>query len=191
MIKLFACLALFFFCTSTVHAEIQTVTVRWTSGLCDKGCSDKVGASLRKLKGADQVTINQGSGSASIKWKKNIPFNFYDVNVAMRVVGPRIRDVRMQVSGHIVQDGKNYYLVSTGDNSRFTLLGPVQASTHQYSIQYNPAVHPLTAEMIALLQKAEKANVEVTIDGPLFEPHRAPPMYFIIENLTIPEDEKG
>lgn len=175
--------------TPFAHAEIETVTVRWTEALCDKGCADLVATHLRKLQGADVVKVNQSSGTADIQWKKDRPFNFYDINMAMRTVGPRIKDVRMKVKGTVVQDGKSFILISSGDNTRFILLGPIQASTRQYSVQYNPVAHPLTPQMQSLLIDAQKQKTIVTIDGPLFEPFRAPPMYLILENLTTPDKQ--
>lgn len=178
------------FSSAHLSADIDHVTIKWTTGLCTSSCVTTLKDQFSKVPGVAKIEITQGQGQMSLQWKPNVPFNFIPINGAMSLVGLSIQDLRIKARGNISHDNQRVFLTSTGDNTRFQLLGPVQPSEHHYVIEFSPFTHPLSADMRKDLLDAEAAHQIVTIEGPILEPERSPPLYLIVERITQDKPNK-
>ncbi len=184
----FGILLSFLACNFFVSAEVEQVTVKWTPGLCITNCPQSLEKEFKKIKGVATISINQGSGQADLTWKPNEPFTYQLVSTAMRMIGLTIHDFRVRVKGTIRHDDHNVILVSIGDNTRFVLLGPITPSLHNQVIEHNVQNHPLAAGKRDQLLNAEMNNQIVTIEGPIFEGWKAPPLYLIAEQVQVQQN---
>lgn len=180
-----------------LNAEIEKVSVKWTPYQCDAGCVQNLDRQFRQIAGVADVTINMSAAQAEIRWRPNIPFSYTAIDTAMRMIGPSIdnRGLRLKVRGTIQHDARSVTLISTGDNSRFILLGPIVPSPTHYVEEESVWSHRPTPEARNEYLAAEDADQTVTVEGPLFQPEQAPPMYMIVEKKqfassksTGPED---
>lgn len=170
-------------CSHTdLFSEIKVISFNWTPGLCPQNCEVELERQLRTVPEIENVVINQNGGR--ISWKPDLQFSFVPINQASRMTGIRILTTRIKVKGKIEESMGNFYIVSSGDNTRIQLLGPIEASVDRYVIQQNIDSHPLTPNIRAQLMEAEKKKQLVSIDGPLFEPERIIILAMIIENIT-------
>lgn len=188
--KLCALVAGIMLYASCLQAEIVLVTVKWTVNLCQDYCVRNLYKELGKVKGVGEVVINQAGAQADLRWKPNVPFSFVDVDAAMRMVGPSIEDIRMKVHGTLTHTQDSVTLISTGDNTHFQLLSPIIPSKTQYVEEYNVATHTLWAATREQLLQAEANHLSVTIDGQLFRPEWAPPLYILIQKITVDQPKK-
>lgn len=172
------------------HAEIERVMVKWTPSLCQDSCVQGLKKQFANQQGVAEVEINQPAGQANLKWKPNVAFTFQAIHNAMAMIGLYINDLRVIVTGKISHDGNTVRLTSPTDGTTFQLLGPTQAQPLQYAQKYNIATHDLSEDTRQALLAAEKANQKVTIEGPIFEPYRAPPLRLIIERMQIENPNK-
>lgn len=138
------------------------------------------------MPGLAELTITQNQGQADIRWKPYAPFSFDSINSAMRLAGPRLKDVRVKVRGAIGHSGNNFFIKSLGDNTQFTLLSPARVRIGEY-LTKSLDVHVLAPEMRQKLLQAEREFVVAVIEGPLFEPtrNRGLALYLIIEQITF------
>lgn len=173
------------FASSCLHAEVQLVTIKWTQYLCYDDCVRLLEKQFAQVKGVSQVAINQAGAQAEIRWKPNVPFSYVDLDNAMRMVGPSIEDIRIKVHGTLSHTNYTVTLTSTGDNTRFQLLSPIIASTTQYVEENSVASHTLWASTRTQLLQAEQNKLAVTVEGQLFQPEQAPPLYIVIGNLSV------
>lgn len=171
-----------------LFSEIEKVSFNWTAGLCPQNCVIGLEQQLRQYPEIDSIVINQAGGQ--LTWKPNQIFSFIPLNQASRMVGIRILTTRVKVKGRIVESGGTFYIVSTGDNSRIQLIGPIQPSPDRYVIQQSIDSHPLSDAMKARLIEFEQKNKEVVVDGPLFEPARMMFLALIVENLTSAKEQQ-
>jgi hypothetical protein len=170
---------------SILNAEIEWITIRWTSSLCLDSCVKGLRARFSQIDGVADVYIDQAAGQAKLKWKPNKTFSYTPIHGAMAMIGLYIKDIHMKVHGTIMHDRQNVYLISSGDNTRFQLLGPVQVNTTGYSMQASATSHPLTNETKSLLLDVENKKGSVSIEGPLFQAWRAPPLYLITDQVNV------
>lgn len=182
--------ALFFI--QPLAAEIQRVQIKWQPASCSTGCAQLLAQKFQRLPGVAQVFINQASGQADIRWKPNYPFTYQTVYTPMQLVGLWYDDFRVKVRGIIQINGNQVTLVSLGDNTRFILLGTVDAQYGRYVTEYNTMTRPFSPSVMAQLQQAAIDSRVALVEGPLFMPERSPPMYLIVSqlNLVISEQEQ-
>lgn len=167
------------------QGEISKATVKWLNpGSCQESCITDMAKQFSAMNGAAEVILNQGAGQVDIRWKPRVPFSYYPINTAMRLVGPAINEIRASVRGTISHSSKTFILESLGDNTKFVLLGPVIPSMSQYTVTHNTDNRPLPAELQARLLKAEKDFEVVEIEGPLLDPWRYQVLYLIVEKAT-------
>lgn len=167
------------------RAEIQHVSVLWNSTICLEACAQAVAQRFRKMDGAASVSVSQPAGRADIDWKPDRPFSYFDIRDAMSWVGLSINKLRVVAKGKIFHDEKNFTLISSGDGSRFILLGQLNPTLGMYTERFNVASYHLSQDTIDKLVKAEKDGSSVTVEGPIFEPQRSPPLWLIIEQMTV------
>jgi hypothetical protein len=182
MKKLFILSALFFF---SLYGEVKQVTIIWDPGLCWDACIQTLHTQFLKINGVADVHINQGTGRAEIKWKPETPFSFAAINAALRFVGVRQRDIRLQVRGRVIFESGQYKLLSSGDNTSFTLFNPIIPQQRNYVEQFNPAARQLTPENEEALKEIKSKNLIITVEGPLYEPFRSPPYRLVLERYGV------
>jgi hypothetical protein len=175
--------------TAILGADIEKVTVQWTQARynCDAGCLRLLDNQFRRISGVSDVAIDQGAAQATLQWNPNVPFSYTAIDTAMRMVGPSIDNlgVRLKVRGTIRHDANSVTLISLGDNTNFFLLSPITPSSTQFVDTESVASRPLWPQVRTELLDAEAQNLIVTIDGPLFQPERAPPFYIIVEQKKV------
>lgn len=169
------------------QAEILDVRVTWTAAECQARCNQLLQAQFGRIYGVSSVQVNQQAGQADMKWKPKVIFSFQPIDAALRMVGPFPNDVRVKVRGKIQHDPANVKIISDGDGTSFYLLNPIIPVRNQFVIEDSPFNRPLTPDMRNKLLDAQKNNQMVTIEGPLFEPYRSPPLRIIVESLNIEE----
>lgn len=187
--KLFLILLLLGFSLNLL-AVIENVQLNWDNIQCQQDCANNLNKNFQKIKEVSEVTVNQQTGVATLKWQLNVPFNFRPIHEAYAKVGIHMIALRLKVSGTITQKGKQFLLVSSGDNSRFNLIGNITAKTHQYTAEKSPYNRPLTADLIKQFIQAEKDRSLVTIEGPILQPFQFPPLDLITENVSISQSKK-
>lgn len=183
--SIFSCI-----CSTSSHSEIESVSLNWTPLLCTQACITQLDREFRKVAGIAEVTLNQGAGAASIRWRPNYPFSFSDVNVPMRLVGLSIRDIHIKVRGTISHDAHSVTLTSLGDNTRFQLLNPLISRPGQQAPVFNLAARQLTPELRQQLIDTEVQKSTVSIQGQIFMPGRSSALQIVVGNLSVEDPNK-
>jgi hypothetical protein len=174
-----------------MNAEIQVLTIRWTPQLCQKNCIQLVERELRKIPGVKVISLDQGSGQATLTWKEGIPFQFSSINMAMRMVGLSIRDIRIKVTGRIQHNADIFYIVSNHDNTRFELLNPITPVRGGSVVEYNVAARKILPALQQQLLEGETQKLTATIEGPIFMPQRNTiPSQIVLDSLSFDEKDK-
>jgi hypothetical protein len=164
-----------------LSAEISKVTVKWGTGVCADSCIRDMQKQFSAINGVAELIINEQEAQIDLRWKPKTPFSFRPINSALRLIGPRIKDIRVSVRGVIRHDSQNVILESLGDNTEFILLGNITPSATDYVIQYNIENHALPQTVRQKFLESESNYEVVVIEGPLFEAIRSPPFYLIVE----------
>ena len=185
--RIILAISLFF---ATLSAEVQQVTLIWQPGLCAAPCVKELTKQLYKIPGVAQVNINESIGRAFIVWKPDAFFAFQPLNAAARYVGIRVDQIHLKVKGRIGMESGQVRLISSGDNTAFTLLNPLVPTARQYTVQWNPSTRKLSPELQAELLETQKNNWTVTIEGTFYEPYRSPPNLLIVEQLSVDKSQK-
>ena len=189
MFKLLANFFLFSSLIMPLGAEIEKVTITWTSALCADQCVKELIHYFSLVPGVAGVQIDQPGGRAIVRWKPNIPFTYQSMDTVTRLVGLYQNEIRVRVKGQISHNLQQMKITSVGDGTSFNLLGPVTPSKTQYVEENNAENRKLSPEMTNKLLDAENNSQLVTIEGPLFLPERSPPMQIIIETVQIEKIE--
>jgi len=169
----------------SLFANIQTVTLRWTAGQCSSSCIRGLTDQYNKLAGVSSVQMDQNAGQAILTWRPNVIFSYPQLQAATAMIGIFLQEIRMRVTGTITHDDQNFALISIGDGTTFQLLGPLTPSSSGMTIIANPATHPLPPYLQEQLLTAENNQQIVTVEGPLFEAHRSPPLYLIAGSVSV------
>lgn len=174
---------------SSVFAEIETVTIKWTSMLCLQTCVIGLDHQFRLLPAVADVQIDEGAGRAILRWRPGATFSYPPIETALAMIGISYDDfIRIKVRGTVIP-GAPFTLVSSGDQTPFVLLGPVEPSRTDQVIIYNIQTHTLSPQLKEQLLQAAAENSVVTIEGPLLSPERSPPLMLIVENLQVSKQE--
>lgn len=185
-------LALMILIQGFAFAEIQKILITWDVASCVPGCDNLLQRYFRQVRGVTDIKVNRGAGEALILWRPDTSFAFSSIDTALRLVGLNPNTIRMQVRGHIRQQGQNTALISSGDGTPFYLLNPVSPSLTQYTETesvFNRQLDPQTRQQ---LLDAASADQQVIIEGPLFQPERSPPLFLVIASMRAePPAEDG
>lgn len=176
--------------SSSLFSEIETVWLKWTPLLCTQACVTQLDRELRKVPGIAEISLNQGGGEATLKWRPNLPFSFSDVNVPMRLVGLSVRDIHIKVRGTLSHDAHSVTLTSIGDGTRFQLLNPVISTPGQQASVFNLAARQLTPELRQKLIDGEAQKAIASIQGQIFMPGRSSALQIVVDNLKLETEEK-
>ncbi len=179
--------ALFF---APAQAEIQTVVAKWIPfqydiPSCTASCGEQVVKQMNKINGVATVQLDLAGGKVNLTWKPGVPFSYAALDAGLRLAGPGINEVHVKAQGAITHNKDSVTLVSTGDGTRFILLGPLLAKPNQYVVEFNTASYPLPQSMRQQLIDAEQNHQYVAIDGKLLLPEQSPPLYLIIEHMQV------
>lgn len=181
IVAFFACL----FCVP-LRGDIDSVTVKWSAQLCQPSCLKQLQERFGKMEGAEKVTIDGMNGVMEIKWKKKVPFSYSKLDWNMRWVGLYMTYVRVKVNGNVISKNKAYSLKSKNDGTTFELLGPADSKDPNLAVAAHSIYNrPLSQAVIDQLQEAQKKNLTVTVDGALFEPWRSPPLWLVVDRLSV------
>lgn len=173
---------------SYASAEIQQITVRWTSLLCTDACVEILYRELKEIHGVGQITIDQGAGQAVLKWQPKIPFEFTSLNTAMHMVGLSMRDIRIRVRGTILPTSSSIYIVSEGDGTRFELMNPIVPNSEGQTHEFNYSARMLSPALKQKLMDGYNKRQVATIEGPVFMPERMTvPTQIVVDHLTFAE----
>ena len=170
-------------------AEIHQVIISWTPGLCLESCVRGLDAYFLKVPSVESVTISQPGARAVIKVKPKMKFDYVGLRSAMQMIGLSITEIRVNVTGNIVQEGTKFVMVSSGDLSRFILINPVVPG-RGYSEQFNLANRQLSPDMRDKLLKGIQDKEMATVDGPLFMPELYQPLNMVIEQIRFNKPEE-
>lgn len=190
-LSLFMCFILF---QMHLNAEIESVTLTWDPIACKQSCQINLKKRLEGTAGVASVEVHGDTGRADMTWKPTSPFSFVPLNWALRYVGLREKTVRVKVSGSVVGAGKNYSIVSKGDNTRFVLLNRVAPTEpSHYTNEYSRTNRDLSQELIDQLEEGKKKKLTAVIEGLLFEPYRSPPApnQLIVDTISFEEVKKN
>ena len=172
----------FLWCFTPLFGEIQQIILTWQAGLCSNTCIQALEKRLKEIPAVQELRFNPSAGMATMHWSAGATFWFEPFNTATRMVGIRLSTIRLKVSGKVVKEGSFFYLNSTGDTSRFRLIGPLQASAENYTIQQNVTNYSLSPQMVAQLNEWADKKTTISVSGPLFEPNR-PALILIVEDM--------
>lgn len=179
--------------SNPLQAEIEKITLRWTAQLCQNSCTKLLENEFRKIHGVNEISIDQGSGQATLTWKEKVPFQYTSINTAMHMVGISLRDIRIRVKGTIKHSGDVFYILSEGDNTRFDLVNPVIPHANGQAAEFNAAARKLTPPLRQKLLDGEAAKQIATIEGPVFMPERMTiPTQLVLDQLSFsdPKEKK-
>jgi hypothetical protein len=171
-------------------SEIQKVVVTWDPVPCQQSCIEGLRKRFSMIAGVQSVDMNQASGLATLTWKPNVSFSFVPINNALRWIGIREIQVRVQATGKISQKGSDFYLVSSNDGTRFLLLNRVAQTGNTYIEEYNAENRGLSPELVNQLTDIMKNQQLATVEGPLFMPERSPPDPLSLVINTVKAEEK-
>lgn len=167
-------------------ANVEWVIIRWTPQICQYECQESLYKRFSAIRGVANVEIAGAEGRATLRWKPDERFSYGPIDVAMRMVGPSIRDIRVRVRGTITHQGATFHLISLGDNSIFELLGVPLPATRNDTVEQNSLfTRALDEQMRSKLLQVEKESQLVTVEGPLFEPWRSPSLRLAIQQLQV------
>jgi len=181
-------ISIFLFTFSSLQAEIQSVSVDWTPGICKETCVKLLLEQFKKIPGVTDVTLNDAIGVAELKYKENAPFSYQSVKMAMRMVGVAYRNIRVRASGRIERNKNQFYLISKGDNTRFELVNPTVVDMKKQTVQYNQAAREVTPELAERLVTGQRESKVATIEGPLFMPERNASLVLTVAQLSFSTD---
>lgn len=150
------------------RAEVEEVTVTWNGFKCQSSCVSQMEQNLKSIPNATNVQVNP-QGSAIMKWAPNQPFSYEPFRYAAGAIGNRFSSMRIKVKGTITFDGTNFFLISSGDNTQFLLVGPLLTQPGRYAPN-NLQTHPITPATQDQLTRLTQSQRKVMISGPLLLP---------------------
>lgn len=171
--------------TCAIQAEILDVNITWNSYLCTQSCSEILYRQFQKIRGVEQIRINEAAGTASLIWKPDAPFSYQMVKVPMQMAGVGVNDIRVSVRGRVREQGRQVALISEGDNTRFVLVSPIMPSKRMYTTKPNPYFRELAPNLRdRILRDAEQDKIMV-VEGPLYRPARSPPLQIVVQSIRV------
>jgi hypothetical protein len=153
-----------------LQAEIEQIDIRWNAFKCLETCVPFIERGLQAIPQVTHIQVNAKEGTASMGWNPTVPFSYEPFKLASATAGIHFDEMRMRVKGTVSHEGDHLYLTSSGDHTRFLLIGPLKAEPGRYVPRFNVATRPLTGDAKNQLLDAEKNGLMVTISGPLFLP---------------------
>lgn len=168
-----------------LHAEVLEVFVSWNSFSCRERCAELLRERFEKMPQVESVAMNASAGNARLKWNPLSPFSYQVVKAQLQRVGVGLNELRVRVRGRGVQSGKGVALVSLGDSTRFTLISPLRTRPEKYVARPDGSKLDLSPSLQDKVLIAAQEDKAIVVEGPLYQPHRSPPLYLIVSRLQI------
>ena len=178
------------FISNAVNAEMISVKVKWNTISCQRSCYETLLPKLQAIPGVANVQFNAAFGEAKLEWRPNVPFSLDSVVTPLKLYGGGgVLAMEVEVRGTIYHSGDQVYLISSGDNVRYFLLGQVQYQKNRWVMERSIYNHPLDPQMKLRLIEAEQNHEIVTIHGTLYgiETHQ---LNLIVLDVKYPDKEK-
>lgn len=171
--------------TLAADAEIEKVFVQWKGLTCNQTCMQMLYQQFSVTPGVVSVAIHPELQMAELLWNPAVPFSYQAVKYPVQRVGPGIQNVGVRVRGTVQLINNQFWLISSGDNTAFLLLGSTLAQplgvSHSYSRLYQPFDQPTQT----LLVQAVQQGFGIIIEGALMTPERSPPFVLTITKLQV------
>lgn len=168
-----------------LHAEILEVFVSWNSYSCDQKCAEMIRNKFENMKQVESVNFNPSAGNIRLKWNPTSPFSYQIIKTQLQMVGVGLNELRVRARGRGVQAGKSVVLVSSGDNTRFTLISPLKARPEEYIALPDGSNLELAPSLQEKVLTAAAEDKVIVVEGPIYQGHRSPPLYLITSRLQI------
>lgn len=169
-----------------IKGEVEKVVLKWRPGFCSETCLLQLKRRLSSMPFVAEMRFDAGQNQATLRWDPNRKFNYRLIDTTMRSVGVSLHEIYVTVRGTISHKKNVIYIDSLGDDTQFTLLSPISINAEGAAAEKSVQSHLLQPNTSLKLIQAEEVSKVVTIEGPLFEPHRAPPLYLVAERIAIP-----
>ncbi len=175
--------------TPHLFAEILQVSVFWGSTSCNPKCAELLEKNFKKMPQVEEVAVNPAAGSALFKWKAGSPFSYKIIKSQLQMAGVGVDTIRIRVRGQAVEDGKWIRFTSLGDKTTFSLISSMPHMPTKFTNLPNPAFLVLSPELKESILKDAADNKIIVIEGPLYRPHRSPPLYLIVEKIQVEKNK--
>lgn len=169
--------------STTLHGDIQSIDIFWRHGACEYNCTKLLEERLSELPQVESVTTSVKSYMASIRWNKTARFEWTPIKRAFQRVGVGIDNIRMKIEGTISPGSARIVLISTGDNTNFDLISLNKEQSNASLLAIDPK---FKQEFL----KYAKDRTTLIVEGSLYQPHRSPPLYLLVERITPVEEKK-
>ena len=173
----------FLSCANLLQGEILSVDVFWAHGSCRDSCTKILETQLRQTKEIESVSTSTTSNMASITWKKTEPFTYKALKLPFQRVGVGIDNIRVKVKGTLSPSKDRIVLVSSENKTTFDLVSLNKAKG-------TPALLSLDPQFRATFLEYAEKRTPVIIEGALYQAHRSPPLYLLVEKVTVAEEKK-
>lgn len=173
------------FAIPALQGEIVDIRVDWNNIQCQADCATQVERQFKRIKEASSVSVDAKGGTATLTWKADTRFSYQPIRAAFARVGIAMQSLRLTVRGTISSSGRNFYIHSLGDKSKFRLLGTIQPQENRFEPTNSPFNRPLTKQQIEQLKLAESQKLVATVSGPILNLEQLPPYDLITERLNI------
>lgn len=171
------------------HAEIQRIIVHWQGPACTPSCVALLTQKLQGISGVASVTVTPAAQTAELSWNSLYPFNYLRLKWAVKSVHPGVVDIRVVVRGVIQFQNNQFWIVSIGDNTMFTLIGPPivppGAQSQYYSPYYSQPSNPLSVPMQQALLSGMQQQRVALVQGLLYSPEGGSGNLLIVENVQF------
>lgn len=176
------CCALFLSCSSSTYSEIQQIDIAWNAFKCQNSCTSQIKQQFSAIKGVQNIEINPSLGIASLSWDPSTSLSFEPFRYAAASIGFNLSRFTVKVKGSIQYQENHFYLISSGDRTRFHLIGPLKIESGRYVPEYSLETHPIGFDLKNDLMSLANKKEEITVFGPLFLPTYYP-LTLVVEHL--------
>lgn len=173
-----------------LYSEVLEVFVSWNNSGCKERCAELLHERFEKMPQVESVTMNPSAGNARLKWNPTSPFSYQVIKNQLQRVGVGLNELRVRVRGRGVPSGKGVSLISLGDNTRFTLISHLRNRPEKYISRPDGSKLDLSSNLQEKILNAAQEDKAIVIEGPIYQPHRSPPLYLVVSRLQI-EKKKG
>lgn len=160
-----------------LYGEIERVEIFWGQGSCKENCAKQLKVKLDDLPESESAVISIVSNMASLKWNQNEPFSYDAVKKPFQQMGIGIDHIRVAVRGKLTASQQKFYLISEGDNTRFDLVSHEKGKPNAKYLSLDPSY-------TKTFLNYTKEHQILVIEGTLYQPHRSPPLYLLVERVS-------
>ncbi len=133
----------------------------------------------------ESVSVNAKLGTATLKWSPKFPFSYQLIDSRLRMIGVGLIGIYMRVRGSAIPRGNKIALSSIGDQTQFILISPISVKPGDYAGFPDGSKLSLSPKLKKKITEASAERKDIIVEGPLYQGHRAPPLYLMIDRLQI------